>query len=141
MITSTTTVCEGCGELFEPTDNRQKYCDAACRTRASSRRWRKEHPGYHHRYREGRLSIRRKGNLKTKYGISMNDYDELLRAQDFKCAICEETPIRRSLCVDHDHDTGAIRGLLCDSCNTGLGRFKDSPEALRKAADYLERSA
>lgn len=65
-------------------------------------------------------------------------------AQDGRCAICGATDARRRksdrLNVDHDHATGAFRGLLCDPCNNGLGRFDDDPDRLRKAADYLEKN-
>lgn len=55
------------------------------------------------------------------------------------CAICGKPP-RARLQIDHNHKTGKYRGLLCDNCNIGLGHFKDSPELLRKAIDYLKRS-
>jgi hypothetical protein len=67
-------------------------------------------------------------------------YDEMLTTQGGKCAICGTTPIGRRLAIDHCHETGAIRGLLCDPCNRGLGDFRDRPLSLRSAADYLERS-
>jgi hypothetical protein len=68
----------------------------------------------------------------------------LREAQDGKCAICgvhEAYAPRKRLAVDHDHRTGAIRGLLCGNCNVGLGQFKDSPELLAAAIRYLEASA
>jgi hypothetical protein len=63
-------------------------------------------------------------------------------SQNGVCAICGSPPTgTRShglLAIDHCHDTLKIRGLLCNNCNNGLGRFKDNPDSLRKAADYLE---
>ena len=77
--------------------------------------------------------------LKTRYGISKFDYTLLHQEQEGRCAICKspETDVS-SLCVDHDHTTGQVRGLLCRLCNTGLGAFKDNPEALQEAIRYLE---
>ena len=66
-------------------------------------------------------------------------YERMLYLQNGKCAICgrEDNGARR-FCVDHDHETGRIRGLLCGRCNTGLGFFEDNTEALRAALEYLE---
>lgn len=78
-----------------------------------------------------------------KYGISLEQFDQMIAAQDGKCAICL-TPfadLARRPDVDHNHITGALRGLLCNSCNTSLGGFGDSAERLRAAADYLDRYA
>jgi len=83
-------------------------------------------------------------HLQRKYGITIHDYGKMLVAQNGKCAICgsEEAGNRegqpKAFAVDHDHKTGKIRGLLCESCNQGIGKLKDDPDILRKAADYLE---
>lgn len=81
-------------------------------------------------------------SYKTRYGISGQAYDALLKTQDGKCAICktETCSTGRKFAVDHNHNTGQVRGLLCSSCNTGIGQFKDSAELIGKAIDYLERS-
>jgi hypothetical protein len=81
-------------------------------------------------------------NLKTKYGLTRDAYNDLLKGQDNKCAICgtHKKELPRSLSVDHNHKTEKIRGLLCTRCNQGLGLFLDDPELLRKAAEYLESS-
>lgn len=72
-----------------------------------------------------------------KYGVSRLLYLEALQLQMGKCMICN-TEAGMDLRVDHCHETGKFRGLLCNSCNNGLGRFKDNPEHLRRAARYLE---
>ena len=79
--------------------------------------------------------------LNKNYGITIEEYDLLLEQQDNKCAICgTNTPGGKGrFHVDHDHTSGAIRGLLCSSCNIGLGHFKDDPEILILAAEYLSR--
>lgn len=80
-------------------------------------------------------------HYKQKYNISIDKYEEMSLKRDHKCDICETNipgnRIKR-LCVDHCHTTGNIRGLLCEGCNLGLGKFKDSPDLLRRAAEYLE---
>lgn len=76
-------------------------------------------------------------SLMRLYGLSVEDYLTLLSKQGGVCAICGVAPTTRKLAVDHNHDTGKNRGLLCDNCNNGLGRFKDDPTRLRSAASYL----
>lgn len=84
--------------------------------------------------------------LKRVYGITPEDYNRILEDQGAKCALCgTEDPgsignadaIRKVFAVDHCHDSGDIRGLLCHRCNTGLGLFLDNPDALLKAAEYV----
>lgn len=83
---------------------------------------------------------RRNTSLKSKYGITNEDYNNLLKLQNYSCAIChgKETYNFDVLVVDHCHDTGEIRGLLCTRCNKGLGMFKDSILSLENAIDYLK---
>lgn len=77
----------------------------------------------------------------SKYGLTKLEYTELLDSQDFKCAICNETNGDHTrLFIDHDHNTGKVRGLLCHTCNAGLGMFKDSTMLLLVAATYLEQN-
>lgn len=84
---------------------------------------------------------RRDYDWQYKYGISPEQYFELYQQQEGKCKICgEELNEDEYLCIDHDKETGEIRGLLCKKCNLGLGHFKDSPDNLRKAAEYLEEN-
>ena len=65
----------------------------------------------------------------------------MVEIQNGKCAICGAAQrLDRAQCVDHSHATGAVRGILCDECNKGLGCFKDDTELLRKAAYYLEQN-
>lgn len=80
-----------------------------------------------------------RARLKYLYGISMETYQELFKAQGGKCGICEtdKDPLGRRFALDHCHETGKIRGLLCFSCNTGIGKLK-SVELLKKAVKYLQ---
>lgn len=73
--------------------------------------------------------------LLSKYGLTPEDYRELLAAQNGKCAICQQEA--KHYAVDHDHVTGQVRGLLCDTCNVGLGHFRDDVGRLMSAAAYL----
>jgi len=79
--------------------------------------------------------------LRYKYGITLADYDEMLEAQSGGCAICGKTSEEngKRLCVDHDHETDEVRGLLCDACNRGIGYLCDDSETCRQAMLYLRR--
>lgn len=87
------------------------------------------------------VELQREQHLKNKYGISLDQFDKLLEKQKYTCDICNkpsQTKNRR-LCVDHDHITGKVRGLLCDLCNTALGKFQEDRELLLKAEKYLKK--
>jgi len=76
--------------------------------------------------------------IKCKYGITLNDYESLLKNQNFGCAICfTKNPGRKYFDIDHCHESKAVRGLLCHQCNVALGFFKDSKENLERAIIYL----
>ncbi len=90
----------------------------------------------------------RSARLKSKFGITLDEYRDMEEQQEACCKICGKHKSKNSvtksgqvmeLAVDHCHETGKVRGLLCTNCNRGLGRFKDNPEFLRNAADYLEQ--
>lgn len=81
----------------------------------------------------------RNNDIKKKFGITQDQYLLILEKQDFKCAICSKLKSSTNFDIDHCHKTGKIRGLLCRSCNLGLGYFKDSPNLLNKAALYIDR--
>lgn len=80
------------------------------------------------------------GKLKYKYGLTPEDLASLEAKQNNCCAVCN-LPAgknwRGRLFVDHDHNTGKVRGLLCNDCNVGIGRFRDNPALLKAAAEYL----
>lgn len=73
----------------------------------------------------------------AELGISEEGYQELLRRQKGRCAICKKKPGQSRLAVDHDHTTGVVRGLLCKHCNQALGHFRDNVESLKAAIRYL----
>jgi len=75
----------------------------------------------------------------AKYGITPKQFVEMMRAQNCACKVCGYIPASPlDLTIDHDHDTGAVRGLLCSPCNTALGMFRDDPARMRAAAEYIE---
>lgn len=77
------------------------------------------------------------GYYTRRYGIVFSTYVEILVKQGGKCFICQSSPDDKHLFVDHDHDTNAVRGLLCLRCNTGLGMFRDNIASLARATIYL----
>lgn len=100
-----------------------------CKTCCNSRKRQRQRTGYNSEY-----------NLKTNYGLSLEDYEDMLDQCNNSCEICgkhADTERFGKLAVDHDHSTGEVRGLLCSSCNRGIGFLKDDPEVLRKAIEYL----
>jgi predicted nucleic acid-binding Zn ribbon protein len=121
--------CIWCGASYRPKGRRVSfYCSQKCKEveRKESGQQREQH-------------------LQRKYGISAADYDRILAEQSGGCALCGVKPeeltqgrYRTYLHVDHCHDTGRVRGLLCPEHNLMLGRFGDSPEMFRKVLEYLE---
>lgn len=89
-----------------------------------------------------RGAIQRRYSLKKHYGITVEQYNEMFSAQSGKCAICDthatDLPSPGILCVDHDHDTGVVRALLCGLCNKGIGIFKEDQFLLERAISYLK---
>lgn len=99
---------------------------------------------YHDQYARKRERLTTEGyrwrRIKQKYGISQAEYEALLSSQNGKCGICfTGTPTRGTFAVDHCHDTGRIRGLLCSTCNSGIGLLKDKLEILEAAVAYMRR--
>ncbi len=109
---------------------------------------------YMNAWKRGRYSgdseYREKGSVKDwkrrlrRYGLTEEEYDAMNEAQGGRCAICGTTKCgtldTERLCIDHDHITGKVRGLLCRLCNAGIGQLKDDPERLEAAAAYLRAS-
>lgn len=85
--------------------------------------------------------VYRRENLKKHFNITPEEYDNIFNSQNGLCAICsKKCTTGKMLAVDHDHDTGKVRGLLCSRCNMGIGLLRDSIDILRSAINYLERS-
>lgn len=106
----------------------------------STKRWRRENRPRLRTYAINRYHEKRE-DLKRNYGIDKSDYDDILTKQGGRCAICRSSsPGRKSarnFCVDHDHETQRVRGLLCNDCNVGISRLKEDPAVLLNAIEYL----
>ena len=114
---------------------RCKACDNKAR-----QKWSEKNPERAH------LSQRQR-NLKHRFGVDLEWYEEQFKKQNYSCAICESKTNKTAgdrqfwnFSVDHCHDSGKIRGILCNNCNRALGLFQDNFELLKKAADYLEET-
>jgi hypothetical protein len=138
--------CAGCGEekqIDQFAQHRVKesgtlYRHSKCREcrRAQCRTWAKTTRG---------REVKREGILRRAFGLTAEAYAALHASQGGVCAICARPERRKhrdgkqlSLAVDHDHETGAVRGLLCSACNVAIGQFEDRQERLRAAIDYLQ---
>lgn len=88
-------------------------------------------------------TIRKDQNLRRLYGISLEEYNTMFAEQEGCCAICgtHQMQLKRALAVDHDHDTGKVRALLCTHCNTALGSFFENEETILRALDYLKSTS
>lgn len=82
------------------------------------------------------LEAGRDGSFRKRYGVGLREVEEMREAQGGQCATCAN---EGDLCVDHDHETGAVRQLLCRRCNVALGQVEDDPELLHSLIDYLGR--
>ena len=131
-------------------DGYQPSCKSCDHHRAAERR--RKYPERHRmwcrRWKEANVERKkftdRRSFLKNKYGITIEGYDIRYDAQNGKCAICKREGKRfttngrkDSLEIDHCHNTQEIRGLLCRSCNMGLGLLSDTPEGLHRALQYI----
>ena len=112
--------CKECGTAFKPCGPSHFYCQDSCRTRA-----------YQDKY------------YKREYGVGLDWVEEKLIEQGYTCAICKKEGFKMrddhmtGLNLDHCHNTGAPRGLLCHNCNRALGLLQDDPEIIKEAARYV----
>lgn len=91
------------------------------------------------KYKKSHAWTNKKWKLRYKYSITFEQFKLMLEHQESKCAVCGKHISGKGVHIDHNHETGKVRGLLCRCCNIGLGHFGDSAKNLRKAADYLEK--
>lgn len=123
-------------EEFRKDRNSCKLCH-----NAQSKIWKLNHPGYIAPVFKKDPEYRRRWDYRTRYGITLEEFESRLNQQNRRCGIClTDNPKGRRgrFVVDHCHKTGKIRGILCDSCNKGIGILGDTEEALNKALNYLK---
>jgi hypothetical protein len=132
--------CKKCGiekpltEYYKTTDRRSGHktvCKACIKSDPLSEEKKKYMREYSKKY-----------SLKTKYNLTEEDYTNLLIEQNHKCAICgidAQQLSKKKLYVDHNHETGKVRELLCHNCNVSLGLMKESIQTLSKAIAYLDK--
>lgn len=129
--------CRGCGEAkvleaFHQRPHRFDGRESCCRACKSERsRIKNSDPLKKRRNREVKL--------RAKYGIGVEDVETMLAEQGGRCAICRRSEGAERFHVDHDHETGAVRSLLCLQCNALLGHCREDPSVLHAAVEYLER--
>ena len=146
--------CPTCGVNFTPVRDNQIACSPKCYRQTDA--WKEAQRRYDRSpERRARKNELRRGSERVRvynrkiqlarYGLTVEQHDEMLAAQNGLCAICGKPPnpngVRAAsrLHADHDHVTGKVRALLCNSCNNGIGRFRDDPALLHAAAEYIER--
>lgn len=130
-----TTACKKCRNSAS-VSYRKKNPDIVKKINDAKREYRKEY----YRTPEWQEKLRR-SHLKSKFGLTQEDYERMLRDQNGVCLICKQYRTQSNknyLHIDHCHDSGKIRGLLCYYCNAGLGWFQDNTEYLNGAIQYLE---
>ena len=118
--------------------SKKVVCRGYCSTHYNKKRW-----ADGHRSPSNNPESNRKSRLKYYYGITHEEYDKMFASQDGKCAICKQFPTKNvrahwggKLCVDHCHETGKVRGLLCNDCNLAIGYAK-SEENLFAMVEYI----
>ena len=115
------------------------FCRACYRVQPEARqarhRYYKANPERWQGYGERQRQLRTREAV--RYGTSPEALQLMMITQAGRCLLCGNSPKRKQLAVDHDHGTGAVRGLLCHPCNGGLGQFRDDPDLLERAAAYL----
>lgn len=134
-------------------NNKEKYQQLRIENREKNKKYLKE---YYINNREKSIEYQKKYNIINKeknkkrdeyrhikqYNITIEQYDDIFKLQEGKCHICgkHQNELKTKLCVDHNHKTNKVRGLLCDKCNRGLGHFNDDIEILMRAIDYLQKN-
>lgn len=129
--------CTKCGQVkhredFAKRGSRPDGCESSCKAcRSAEARERNAHPD--------RKLRKRDRDYRAKYGISLLEVEAMLELQEGRCAICGKRQGEKPFHVDHNHETGVVRSLLCLKCNALLGQCSEDPDILLSAINYLER--
>jgi len=121
------------------TKEEKKEYDKAYRTKNKDK-YKERYTEYYKRYRDEHKAKSEAYRVQREYGLSLEQVDELVLKQNHKCAICGKLLKETKRCIDHDHRTGKVRGILCIRCNTGLWSLEDE-EYKVKALEYLAKEA
>jgi hypothetical protein len=137
-----------CANEFKVTVPNKKICSEKCakeRAILTSAEWRKNNKGYYidnkafykEKYKKNKFAI-----IEKKYGLTEQAYNEMWSEQSGRCKICNkhEQELGKVLYVDHCHNTGKVRGLLCNKCNTAIGLLFDDVDIILKAANYIKEN-
>lgn len=117
------------------------YWCKACRKETRKKMSKSDSRRYARKHREKiGAGGRKRKDLQSKYGITLDEYLSMVQECKNRCECCGKKP-NDALCVDHDHNTGEVRGLLCRQCNAGIGLLQDTREGVEKALDYLRRTS
>lgn len=127
--------CKQCSRAYKRKYRQDNYDKVAAYFKAYKAKNRERIREANRKHAKANPHIHRDYMLRKLYGISLKEYNEMLKRQCGYCAICHN---ETKLNVDHCHETKMVRGLLCRSCNQGIGHFMDDPTLLRSAAGYLE---
>lgn len=113
------------------------YLQNSDRIKAQSKAWKKAHKG-----QQNIRDANRNAGYSRRYGITLTDYNNMFVAQAGKCNICRthQSELKKALRVDHCHQTGKVRGLLCHNCNIGIGMLQDDPDIIKSALIYIKNS-
>ena len=120
-------ICSKCDTEKSEADFYTNRADCKDCNRAKVRSWNKANP-------LKRRANRKRSDLKNLYGLTEAQFEQMKVDQKHECKICYR---KLPLVIDHDHVTGKIRGLLCNSCNRGIGYLQDNEEIIKRAAEYV----
>ncbi len=141
METKTCTVCKETKPIseFGTVRGKLRHNCKDCKNK-ESREWYAKNKDRKKQLSKRYRKTKKDQDLKKAYGITLHDYFGMLVSQNYSCKICHthQANLKRAMCVDHDHSTGKVRGLLCDICNRSLGLLKDNVDVLKRAVEYLE---
>jgi len=142
------TLCRTCSEPLTEENTYKNYkksydyeCKPCKRDRNKLNREKRGEGWLNYRREDNRKRVKEKRcfHLRKTYGITLKEWERIFKEQGYKCKICQ-TQEKPSMGwhTDHNHSTGKVRGILCHSCNTGLGKFRDDIKILEAAVSYLE---
>lgn len=132
-------ICPVCETEFipkSPRHQKQKHCSVKCCRKFYARNNPEKIKQSREKYRQNNPEASFIANLKHKYGLTVEEHQALFKKAEYSCMICKQP--RNKLCVDHNHETGKVRGILCHNCNAALGLLDENIEVIKTMIKYLE---